>query len=545
MLETVHEYAREQLVDHGELDDVRLRHRRWARAVAVALEAGLDDGDAWRPRFDAVADDLRAAFGAEPDTSTAGAAVPGAEGEPDGARYELGLALGHLTYARRFLTESRGHYEDAARFAEDDGQAVVALRLAADVAYAEMRGSVAYGHLLAVADRAAAGGDRATAAIAIADAAQIADRMSAEFPERVPTEHLQQMVDEARALAPPDDPVVEAHIAAAAAWSSTPVLTFPDPALAPAALEAARAVGDPRLVCGALDAVSVVAIAEGRYRDAAQLVAERLRLADRMPRHDPRNGGELADVLHMAIEVALGAGDLRGALEAARQGNDDPIAPGVPHLVASHLLLPLALRGDFDAAMAQTAAMLEAWERAGRPHAGWMAPSVYGAALVCGLRGDTAGYRRWAELSAEITNRRHMQGFRPFVDMRIAVHHGRVAEALDVDAGYVPRRNGCGVFDGYAAAFGVEVAVVAGVDDAPTRLTEAASLVPQHDWAAACLLRAEARLTGDRALLRRAVLAWEAVEARFERACTLCLDDATRAEGEAELVALGCPPPAV
>jgi predicted ATPase/DNA-binding CsgD family transcriptional regulator len=563
MLETVHEYARQQLVDHGELDDVRARHRDWARTVALELEERLDDGDAWRPRFDAVADDLRAAFAAGdgvPSTEagvpeaafapgdgvpSAGAGVPEGPGEPDGARYELGLALGHLTYARRFLSESRRHYEAAARFAGDDRRAAVALRLAADVAYAEMRGSVAFGLLLAVAERAEAGGDGATAAIAVADAAQIADRMAAEFPERVPTERLQAMVEEARALAPRDDPVVEAHIAAAAAWSATPVLTFPDPTLAPLALEAARAVGDPRLVCGALDAVSVVAIAEGRYRDAARLVAERRGLLDRLSRHDPRHGGELADVLHMAIEVALGAGDLHGALEAARLADDDPIAQGVPHLVATHLLLPLALRGDFDEAMVQTAAMLEAWERAGRPHAGWMAPSVYGAALVCGLRGDAAGHRRWADLSAEITNRRNMQGFRPFAEMRIALHHGRVAEALAVARRYLPRRNGWGVFDGYAAAMGVEVAVVAGVDDAASRLADAAALVPQQDWAAACLLRAEARLTGDRGLLRRAVLAWEAVEARFERACTLCLDDATRAEGEDELSALGCPPPAV
>jgi hypothetical protein len=44
-------------------------------------------------------------------------------------------------------------------------------------------------------------------------------------------------------------------------------------------------------------------------------------------------------------------------------------------------------------------------------------------------------------------------------------------------------------------------------------------------------------------LLRAAVAAWERIEARFERACTLLLLPDRAAEGRAELAALGVEAP--
>ena len=63
LLETVHEYALEQLDASGEGDAVRRRHLAWALATATETEARLEAGDPWRPRFDAVADDVRLALG--------------------------------------------------------------------------------------------------------------------------------------------------------------------------------------------------------------------------------------------------------------------------------------------------------------------------------------------------------------------------------------------------------------------------------------------------------------------------------------------------
>ncbi|WP_327007981.1 hypothetical protein OHA72_12295 [Dactylosporangium sp. NBC_01737] len=57
------------------------------------------------------------------------------------------------------------------------------------------------------------------------------------------------------------------------------------------------------------------------------------------------------------------------------------------------------------------------------------------------------------------------------------------------------------------------------------------------------LTRARGRLTGDPALIRRALAQWDRLDARFERACTLALLPGQEAAGRGELAALGCPPP--
>ena len=61
---------------------------------------------------------------------------------------------------------------------------------------------------------------------------------------------------------------------------------------------------------------------------------------------------------------------------------------------------------------------------------------------------------------------------------------------------------------------------------------------------AAQLLRAAGRLHHDETALKDSVAAWEAIGARFERACTLLLLPDRVDEGTAELAALGCTPPA-
>jgi hypothetical protein len=79
-------------------------------------------------------------------------------------------------------------------------------------------------------------------------------------------------------------------------------------------------------------------------------------------------------------------------------------------------------------------------------------------------------------------------------------------------------------------------------------LAELAAAEPagrENIWAAACLARARGRLHGDRAALEEAVSGWQAIGARFERACTLCLLPDRRDEGTAELAALACRPPVV
>jgi predicted ATPase/DNA-binding CsgD family transcriptional regulator len=62
-LETIRQYGIEQLTEAGELDATRAQHLRWCLATTreLAEDPSPDTGD-WRARFDAAADDLRAAL---------------------------------------------------------------------------------------------------------------------------------------------------------------------------------------------------------------------------------------------------------------------------------------------------------------------------------------------------------------------------------------------------------------------------------------------------------------------------------------------------
>jgi len=173
LLETVRAYALSKLDTAGEEPGTRLRHLGWAASTAEELETRIAAAKSWRDDFDAVADDLRAALGG---------AAPG-PGQ-DNAAHRLGRALGHLSYARGFMVESGQHYRETATRAPVDGDAVADLRMAADVALANMRGDEAFELLVQAADRADVAGDAAARAAALAFAVTIADRAPSDFPRR-------------------------------------------------------------------------------------------------------------------------------------------------------------------------------------------------------------------------------------------------------------------------------------------------------------------------------------------------------------------------
>ncbi|HUZ24118.1 MAG TPA: LuxR C-terminal-related transcriptional regulator, partial [Streptosporangiaceae bacterium] len=156
MLGIIRSYAGDRLAQNGEEMTVRAAHLRWAASVADDLEDRAERARPWRAAFDAVADDLRAAAALAPS--------------PDAAEvsHRLARALGHLTYARRFLAESREHYRAAAARAPRPGQAASDLRTAADVAMAMGDGATAFELLLASAGRAASAGDSSARAVSLA-----------------------------------------------------------------------------------------------------------------------------------------------------------------------------------------------------------------------------------------------------------------------------------------------------------------------------------------------------------------------------------------
>ncbi|MGH9123860.1 MAG: hypothetical protein ACRDZ8_03910, partial [Acidimicrobiales bacterium] len=299
--------------------------------------------------------------------------------------------------------------------------------------------------------------------------------------------------------------------------------------------------GDAVLLSNALDAASCSAGAQGHFRESLRLSTERVALLERLPRHDPRVGGEVADIFHMASETALAAGQLRLALASSQRSKHDATAQGLPQISASHMVTPLVLLGEFDAAIEQAAIMREGWDRAGRQEAGWMAPAFYAAAMVYGLRGDDDAYPWWWDLARQVSGGLDGKGFSVFSRLRVALHRG----SDPVPPPTVANPPEHGILRAFASLMRVEMAVVTHAPDADAELAGAWPLGEENQYAAAHLLRAAGRLHGDEGELEQAVDRWEAVGARFERACTLALIPARRAEGEAELAALGCPPPAV
>ena len=545
MLETIRAYALDRLAASGEEATVNDAHLRWAAAVSSDLERRAETGPNWRGAFDAVAGDLRAALARNPDPQTTEVS------------HQLARSLGHLAYARRFMVEAREHYQAAALRARGPAQVAADLRSAAYVAMASGHVAVAFDLLLASAEQAAAAADGSSRTAALAYAATIADRFAEDFPEQVPHDRLRQLTDEAARTCPPGDAVGSAYVAAARAWTAQPEKTVPDPALSDEALAAARRADDPVLICGALDAVVVGLDAGGRIREAHQRNMERTKLLQRLPRHDPRAGAEIVDTFHMVTAIAVTAGDLPDALSSARMAQGDDIASGRPYVAASKLILPLVLQGHFDEAFTQAGIMWEAWERAGRPTARWMGSATYGIVLAHGLRGDDDGRREWLARVGEFVGTgtepvsgTNLAAAAAFTEARICLHEGRIDAAV---AAIDDQRPEAQVWYGvphwhslrpYAWAVATEVAVVAGLPDAASRLAAAAPAGEENYWAAACLARAAGRLHGDRDALEQSLEGWERIEARFERACTLTLIADRADEGHAELRALGCRPPA-
>lgn len=465
MLATVRAFAADRLDASGEAEQIRERHLRWAAATAVRLvEAPADE-------FDVVVGDLRAAL----------------RHGPDEVRHELARALGRLTFARRYLHESVGHFRLAADLAPTRAAAVVDLTSAAACTFvATTSGPDTVALLLAAAERAD-GDDRA---IALCRAATTAGRFQVVRGAATPrAERL--LADAATAVVDPDDRRVVAALAVATAW----VTHQGSAAAAQDALAAARTVGDPVLVSTALDAVALALHRAHRFRDAREVTAERTALVSRMDADDPRTAAEITDIAVSACTDALAVGDLPAALTAGRRL---PGLLGDGSCIAVGLQVPaLVLTGDLDAALDRAGRMWEAWLRAGRSPSGWVVQAIAMAALAHLERGDPDGAARWRARALAIAGSDEVERVAAviFLDARAAV-----LGVGPVDAATVVERAFGDLPDSWLTPFvlgaGAELAVAAGLLDAAERVAAAAPVAEQNTWAAACLARASARLAG-------------------------------------------------
>jgi predicted ATPase len=510
LLDTISGYGRRRLAAADEQATVRRRHLAWAQAAATALEDRL--GDDWPDEFDAVVDDLRAALQDEPP------------GSADIA-HRLARSLGHLTYARQLRHEAVDRYRQAARHAPTPAEAAADLAAAADCAAATYRADLAFELLLDAAEQARQAGDGDTRAALLSRAVEISCRYPATFAVAIPRDRLRELQHEAAATASPDNPRTTAALTINAAWLAGP--PTPDPTLAEQALAAARATGDPVLVWAAIDTASSVYERQGHLRRARELARTGLPLLAELDRNHPRTGVTVRSIHYLGGVLAIAVGDLPAAIAAARAAATDPIT-AEPMALGSLLVPPLVLSGEFDEALRHADALWHAWETGGRAVAGRLWFPAATAALAHGLGGNPDGFRLWRNRMKDLagphnTYRLPTASSARFADARMAVHTGDLADAAAIVQGAFSDPAPSHRYRVFAQAAAAELAVVAGLPDAPRYLDTAAVLAAENGWAAACLARARGRHHDDTEALRESVDGWARIGARFEHAYTVQL----------------------
>ena len=269
-LETVRQYGAAQLDRAGEPDQASARHLGWCLEAATALGTPDGAGHAWRSAFDQLADELRAALRW---------AAARAERRPEA--YRLAMALAELTFARGLTGESQRRYEQAAGLAADDALAAAALRCAAGAAKSRHVGDDAFRLHLAAADAAVRAGDPAGAAMDLAQAAEMCNRMPGLMATRRRDGQADELIARGEALAG-GDLAAAARLLTAEAYNGDD--TDPVTAeLTERAIVLARRAGDPLTESAALDELTSVQLARGEIRGALASALRRTEALDPLP----------------------------------------------------------------------------------------------------------------------------------------------------------------------------------------------------------------------------------------------------------------------
>ncbi|MEU2041876.1 ATP-binding protein [Nocardia niwae] len=539
-LETIRQYGTEQLTEAGELADIRSRHLSWCLTEAAALTVvGAD----WRPRFDAVADDFRAAMAWAADRP---------ERRADASR--LAQDMAQLCFTRNLIGESQMRYEQAAALADDPATAAAMLRHAAAAAGCQMRGDDMHRLHRAAAEAALRSGDSAGAARDLATAAANAYRFASKFVRPLPSEEAVALITEAQQLAGAD-PAARAAVALADAGRTlTDALTDQHssgdavPATierAEHAVELAHRTQDPLAESAALDTLAGAHSLAGDTFTAAAVAKRRMALLESIP-NTAIGTPELIDALGEAAEAELGAGDLRGARRWAQRLADHPLLAEVGHRATSWLLVTDALAGHAGGVRTHSVRFLEAWQRVGDPAKSGLGPAVAGVAMIHDLCGDHDAHREWDAVVRGLgASPAHLHGYGAVFDALALLHRGRASEALErmaAEPGEVWRWV-TWIWLHWYVALRAEAGVLAGASDAVERLAEARTVVAGNPVAYAIVQRAEALLSGDRERLLATADAFEAAGCSYQSARTRVLAGGDHAvHGAAALADLGFVP---
>jgi predicted ATPase len=534
-LETIRQYASEQLAAASELADAHARHASWCLRGGAALSAnsGTDTGN-WRSAFDRIADELRSALGW---------AVASPQRRPEA--YRLALCLAELSFARGMPGESQRRYEQAADLSETESAAAAALCCAAGAAAARNVGNDALRLHRAAADAALRAGDRATAARNLAQAAELINRGAGVIADPPPAEEVDALLAEARALAD-GDPSAEARIRTAEAFTGLEL----DPVtadLTEQALVLARRAADVLTESAALDQLTAVELARGEVRAAAADALRRTILLAVLPvRAD--TGLEFSDAFSMAAETATAAGDLPAARRLAERLRDLPFYREEGHLATAQLLIVTALAGDWDETVAFAEQYREGWQRAGRPQAINLSRGAYAAATVHGLRGDDAARTAWLELVADLMTPGRVipnTAYAEFFDALLLLHRGQHQQALQRLAAPPEQLQTWlnGLWRPWYAALWAEAAVLARYPGAADRVRRARLAAVDNPIAAAVVDRAAALADGDRPEVLATATALLAAGCRYQWARSLIFAGGEERErGEAAMASMGATP---
>lgn len=570
-LETIRQYGAEQLAEAGESAVVRTRHVAWCleRAAGLLGAGGAD----WRARFDAVAEDLRAAL-----------AWAAAQPELRADAHRLALSLAEAAFTRNLLGEAQERYEQAAALADPGAEVGESLRLAAAVAGCRRLGDDMFRLHRAAGESARRAGDVAGAGRDLAAAATVAYRFSSEFTRLPSAEEATTLLAEARELSggqvgeglvsdvggssvggsvpglggPAADgaggpagaavALAEAAVLAdafGAVQGATDNTVEETIALAERAVALARSVGDPVAESAALDALSGARSWAGDAFAAAAAARRRIDLLSPLP-PDPARTHELLDALAMASGTALGAGRLAEARRWGRQLAGHPILAEVGHHATAWLLVADAFAGRGDDVLTGSGRFLDAWERSGRQQSFSLGPAAASVAMVHGLRGDAAGRAEWlgiVDLAGTADEYRH--GYGAILDATVLLHEGDAAAALDRVAPEPEQvwKWVTWIWLHWYVALRAEASVLAGHPDARARTAAARAVVAGNPVATAQLDRAEALLDGDRSRLLAAARAFDGAGSRYQAARTLLLAGGEHAAaGTAALAGLGLAP---
>jgi predicted ATPase/DNA-binding CsgD family transcriptional regulator len=534
-LETVRQYALERLEECGEAEEARTRHLGWCLCAAERPELA-GPGEEQRIALEALAAEVRAALGWAEQS-----------GRARGPAGRLATRFAQLCFASGRLAAAQRRYEQAARLATDPADAAEALRAAAGAAAVRHVGDDSLRLGRAAAAAAIRAGDAAGAAADLARTAELIRRAPGLLATIPPAGEVSTLLAEARALMG-DDPAARARVTVAEAYDGAEL----DPRtaeLTERGIGLAGRVGDRLAESAALDRLTGIQLAAGRFADAAASARRRTELLGPLP-IVAANGLEFFDAYTMAADCAVGVGDLPAARRFAEQLRDLPFHREEGHLAGVRLLLVAALDGEWDEATRLAGRFRDSWERAGRPRAGNLSRGAYAAAAVFGLRGDDRSRGEWLDIAAALTT-----PGRPSTSVRAAevfealvrLHRGEYDAARAVlDAGPEHfRRWYDGLWRPWHVALAAEAAALAGAPDAGRWIDAARPAVAGNRIAEAVVGRAAA-LGGNRLALRRIAAGLRAAGGRYQWARTLVLmGGAEQVRGAAVLQAMGAAPMAL